>query len=353
MLRAIRWTMKARRQAPADSPFAGLLPPEFADGEFLRGVKHHIVGYDLWSLRGLLCTAAVARLLGKDDDAKELLAEAADYRTAIDAAWKRTGLDYFPPSWEKGGTFWGNTETLWPTELFAVDDPRVVGTNRAARKVLGGGFVEGTIRWFGLSADPVHPNLSLSEDTIHPYLSMYTTMASLACGEGEQVVEDFYWYLLHSTATHAFPEGVFYKRRFAWMDDCETIPHGTGASNYAILLRHLLVHEQDDELHLLPAAADWWLDAGREIRLENAPTHFGPMSLVVRGAASGVEVDLSIPTRNPPKRIVLHLPASRPLAGSLPGVEVVARPNQKKRWDFPTVVRTYQSQNPPLLPGED
>ena len=214
MLRASRWTMKTRRQAPADSPFVGLLPAAFADGEFLYDRKHHIVGYDLWNLRGILCTADAARSLGKDSDAKELLAEAEDYRKAIDAACKRTGVDYFPPSWEKDGTFWGNTETLWPTELFAVDDPRVTATIRQARKVLGGGFTEGTIHWVGEK-----------EEAIHPYMSAYTTMASLARGEDEQVVEDFYWYLLHSTAAHAFPEGIFYKRQFAWGD---TIPHVTG-----------------------------------------------------------------------------------------------------------------------------
>ena len=53
--------MQARRQAPADSPFAGLLPAASADGEFLWDGKHHIVGYDLWNLRGLLCTADAAR----------------------------------------------------------------------------------------------------------------------------------------------------------------------------------------------------------------------------------------------------------------------------------------------------
>ena len=54
----------------------------------------------------MLCTADAARWLGKQSDAKELLAEAAEYRNAIDAAVKRAGVDYFPPSWEKQGTFW-------------------------------------------------------------------------------------------------------------------------------------------------------------------------------------------------------------------------------------------------------
>jgi len=328
MLRASRWTMKERRKAAADSSFVGLLPGAFADGEFLYDRKHHIVGYDLWNLRGILCTADAARLLGKESDAKELRAEAENYRKAIDAAVKRAGVDYFPASWEKDGTFWGNTETLWPTELFAVDDPRVIATIRRARKVLGGGFTEGTIHWVGLP-----------EHAIHPYMSAYTTMASLARGEDEQVVEDFYWYLLHSTAAHAFPEGIHYKRQFAWGD---TIPHGTGASNYAFLLRHMLIHEKGDELHLLAAVPDWWLGAGQEIRIENAPTHFGPMSLLVRGTPSGVEVQLTKPVRNPPKRIVLYLPSSRKLTDTLPGVDVVVRPDQKTRWDFPTIIKAYK-----------
>ena len=124
MLNAVAWTMRERRRAPADSPFAGLMPAAFADGEFLPDGKHHIVGYDFWNLRGLLCTADAARRLGRTEDEGQLLAEAQQYRAAIDSAWKHTGLPYFPPSWEKDGTHWGNTETLWPTALF---DPTIRG----------------------------------------------------------------------------------------------------------------------------------------------------------------------------------------------------------------------------------
>ena len=102
MRRAADWTSKSRRLAPADSPFAGVLPNAVADGEFLWDGKQHIVGYDFWNLRGLLCTAAAARTLGKAAEAGELANEAALYRQAIEAAWNRTGLAHFPPSWEKG-----------------------------------------------------------------------------------------------------------------------------------------------------------------------------------------------------------------------------------------------------------
>ncbi|MCR4412550.1 MAG: hypothetical protein NUV77_09025 [Thermoguttaceae bacterium] len=335
MVRAVQWTALARRQAAKDSPFAGVLPNAPADGEFLWDGKHHIVGYDIWNLRAVLLTADAARALGKTSDAAAFEKEAREYREAFDAAWKRTGVPHFPPSWEKDGTHWGNTETLWPTELFARDDPRVAAMIDHARKTHGGGFIEGTIQWLG------------TKGAIHPYMSAYTTMASLVRGDHDQVVEDFYWYLLHSTAAHAFPEGIFYKRRFAWSD---TIPHVTGAANYALLLRHMLVHEAGDELHLLAGAPDGWLADGKEIRVENAPTHFGPMSLRTRGTAKGVEVQWSAPSRTPPKRVVLHLPKSRPLSATLPGVEIATRPDQKKPWDFATVVALYQQEAPKPKP---
>jgi len=326
MCRAVDWTMTARREAPSNSPFAGVLPKALADGEFLWEGNNHIVGYDFWNLRGLLCTADAARVLGKTAEAEELMEEVELYRAAIDAAWKRTGLAYFPPSWEKDGTHWGDTETLWPTEIFDRDDPRVGALIKHVREDFGGGFIEGTIQWRG------------RPDAIHPYMGAYTTMADLVRGNHEQVVEDFYWYLLHSTAAHAFPEGILYKRRYAWS---ETIPHVTGACNYALMLRHMLVHEQGDELHLLKAVPDWWLDEGREIRVQNAPTHFGVISMTVRGTANGVQIELDTPKRQSPKKIVLHLPKSRALAASIEGVDVIVRSEQGKRWDFPTVVGLY------------
>jgi len=328
MRKAVDWTMQARRRVPADSPLAGLLPAAPADGESLWDGKHHIPGYDFWNLRGLLCTADAARTLGKADEADLLLKEAAAYRDAIDKAWEHTGLPHFPPSWENEGTHWGNTETLWPTSIFPANDARVTALMKEVREKHLGGFMEGAIRWTDGKID----------GAIHPYMSAYTTMASLVRGEDEKVVEEFYWYLLHSTATHGFPEGIFYKRRFAWSN---TIPHVTGASNYALLLRHMLIHEQDEELHLLMAIPDWWIDDGNEITVGRAATHFGPMNFRVRGTAQGVQLTLNPPQRKVPKRVVLHLPRSRTLENACEGVEVVMRDNQASRLDFPGVIARY------------
>jgi hypothetical protein len=111
----------------------------------------------------------------------------------------------------------------------------------------------------------------------------------------------------------------------------------------------MLVHDRGEELHLLRAVPDWWLGEGEQIRVERAPTHFGVMDLMVRGTASGVEVQLQPPRRQPPERIILHLPDSRPLLKPIEGVEVAHRPDQGKRWDFATVVDRYAEQAGPLL----
>lgn len=71
------------------------------------------------------------------------------------------------------------------------------------------------------------------------------------------------------------------------------------------------------------------------------------MGLLVQGTKQGVKIDLSLPHRQPPKKIVLHLPRSRPPLEVPAGTELVLRPDQKRRWDFPTVVDQYRRANPP------
>ncbi len=338
MKRAVQWTAKARRLEPQDSPFVGLLPPAVADGEYLWDGKHRIVGYDFWNLRGILCTAAAAEALGYQEEAKRLTLEAEDYRQALDAAWRRLGLEYFPPSWEKAGTHWGNTETLWPTPLFEPFDPRVSALIRHVRTQYGGGYHEGTIRWIG------------HREAIHPYMGAYTTTAMLRRNDREAVVEDFFWYLLHSSSTHAFPEGIYPEKRWAWSN---TIPHPTGAANFFLMLRHMLIDERHDELHLLAAVPDQWLSPGEVIRVLNAPTHFGPVTLEIRGENTGLSGTIRADWREPmPTKVVLYVPEDKPWHGQVVmnravPVEVVARARQKTLCDFAGMVSRYLQNAPP------
>ena len=104
----------------------------------------------------------------------------------------------------------------------------------------------------------------------------------------------------------------------------------------------MLVHEQEDELHLLKAVPDGWLAEGQEIRLERLPTYFGEIGLTVRGTGRGVQVRLAKPAREAPRRIILHLPANLPLETGIEGVTVVARHPQSGGWDFSAVIEKYR-----------
>ncbi|MCS7238678.1 MAG: hypothetical protein NZ899_10475 [Thermoguttaceae bacterium] len=339
MSQAAEWIRQARRQESANSPYAGLLPAAVADGEYLWDGTHHIVGYDFWNLRGLICVAEAAEALGLADDVRRWRAEADDYRQAIERAWQATGLPYFPPSWEKEGTHWGNTETLWPTLLFDPQDPRVTALIRHLRKEFGGGYYEGTIRWIGHRA------------AIHPYMGAYTALASLHRGEKDDFLSDFFWYLVHSSATHGFPEGIYPESRTAWNN---TIPHALGAANYAILLRHMLVHEEDEHLVLLKGVPGQWLAPGKQIRLVNAPTEFGQIDMELEGTAEGIRGKISARWRGSGPRSVHAAAVRGKWLVQTDGIDesrfvVTCGPPTTGHWDYEAVLAQYEKEAPPRV----
>ncbi|HUT01096.1 MAG TPA: hypothetical protein VM031_01475, partial [Phycisphaerae bacterium] len=301
VVKAVTWIRGARRKEkdPA-SPFAGILPAAPADGENLWDGKHHIIGYDWWSLRGLQAAADAARSLGKDSDAAAFDKEFQDFRKSILRALERTNLPYIPPSYEKVGTHWGNLEAIFPSLLIDPNDRRLTATLDFVRNRFGavgedgGGFIEGVIQW----SPP-------GSGAIHPYMSQFVTNSHIIRGEVDKAVDGFYSFLLHTTSTQGFPEGVHYRRRAAWGN---TVPHLWAAALYVTTLRNMLVREQGEALHLLSAVPVGWLDEGKRIRVTGAPTHFGKASLLVEAEKDVLRVRLTPPARNAAGRLVLHLP---------------------------------------------
>jgi len=299
--RAAEWVGRARRREkdPA-SAFYGILPAAPADGENLWDGRHHIVGYDWWSLRGLQAACAAARSLGRAQDAAAFARERDDYRRCILRALERTQLAYIPPSYEKAGTHWGNLEAIFPSGLIDPQDERLTATLGLVRDRFGevngagGGFLEGVIQW----SPP-------GRGAIHPYMSQFVTNSHIIRGEYDKAVDGFYSFLLHTTSTHGFPEGVYPRRRQAWGD---TVPHLWAAALYVITLRNMLVREQGDALHFLSAVPAHWLDEGGEVRLTGAATHFGRVSLRAAAEKEAIRVRLTGPGRRAAGGLVLHLP---------------------------------------------
>ncbi len=317
ILKAARWVEQARgREKDPASPFFGILPTGIADGEFLWEGGHHIVGYDWQNLRGLRAVARAARVLGRDDEARELERQAEDYRNCIMKALERTGLAHIPPSYENAGTHWGNLEAVFPTALIDPFDPRLSATVRLVRDAFGrspdnpGGYIEGVIQW-----NPPHSR------AIHPYLTQFVTNTHLVRREKEEALDGFYALLLHSTSTHGFPEGVYWRQRIAWSN---TIPHLWAGALYMITLHNMLLREEGDELHLLPCVPEHWLTNAPGVRVRGVPTSFGKVGLSAVLDSDTLTVNIEPPERSSPEAMVIHAPAGMVLEEAEVGGERLA-----------------------------
>jgi len=80
--------------------------------------------------------------------------------------------------------------------------------------------------------------------------------------------------------------------------------------------------EEDDSLHIAPATARKWLGQSSPIGVENAPSHFGPVTYYLTAQPDGERVDGEIqldPARKP-KRLFIHVRG--PVGRDLRAVEV-------------------------------
>ena len=88
------------------------------------------------------------------------------------------------------------------------------------------------------------------------------------------------------------------------------------------LYRHMLIQEcEDDTLLLLQATPRKWLEEGKRIRVECAPTYYGPLSLAVESRASMGEIAATVemPSRTRPSALLVRLrhPTGQPLRSVL------------------------------------
>ncbi len=279
---AVAFVREARRkETDPRSPFFGILPSAPADGETPGEGSYHIVGNDLWNLRAVMAAADAARFLGRTDDAKFFTAEFEDYRSAIFRALSGTGLPYIPSSYEKGGAFAGNLEVIFPTGLVRPLDRRFSAT-------LG--------------------NISMTSRSIgafHPYEALLLTNSYLIRDEQQKALEGFYSFLLHSTSTQGFADGIARSDREAHEDE---LPHLRAAALYITTLRNMLVREEDDNLHIFSAIPPDWFEPGRKIHFEGAPTRFGKISLAAECQDDAIFVAFTRPERMDPERVLIHLP---------------------------------------------
>jgi hypothetical protein len=201
------------------------------------------------------------------------------------------------------------------TGFLPVDDPRVGLVKEALEN--RGGLIAGVcaLRSF----------LSPRPETCHGFAFGYW-MTCLRRDEPKRAILGFY-----STMALGMTRTTYGGVEHPFLDGQNpyTIPHLRTGSQQLRLLRSMLVREEGDQLILAQATPRPWLAQGKSVRVENAPTCFGPMgyqidSQVERGK---IVVRLDPPTRQLPATIVLCIrhPQGKPIRA----VQVDGQPSDR------------------------
>jgi hypothetical protein len=91
-------------------------------------------------------------------------------------------------------------------------------------------------------------------------------------------------------------------------------PNSCANANYLQQLRYMLVQDYDldddgreETLRLAFATPRRWLEAGKRISVQRAPTAFGEVSYTIETKGDRVSAAVTIPDRNPPKKVLLRM----------------------------------------------
>ena len=295
----------------------GLMPATSAlDNEFIIG---RYTGHNLWALAGAI---EVAKAAGDEKSAQDfaLLRDkfAKNLRVRIgEAAARNHGR--IPPGMDvPGGIDWGNLFEVFPANFMSPDDPLVTNTFSYYRKHH---FQEG---------------ISTYRASMHHYITERVTEMSVRQGRQEEALGDLYSMLLHTGSCHQGFEFEMYP----WSNRdycpeapggqfCNFPPHGWYAALFNILLRNMLVREQDNDLHLMSVTSPEWLRPGDEINVYRAPTYFGTVSYKAAAGPTALKLTITSEFRNPPGRIVVHFPFFAEVSQVVAdGVKVEFQPGQ-------------------------
>ena len=161
-------------------------------------------------------------------------------------------------------------------------------------------------------------NFWTNDQRINPLYGVRYTLDTLRRDDPERALLSLYGLLAQGLTRQTFIGGegctlvpVDAEGRFFFC------PPNSASSGYLLTtLRHLLVQDWDldddgrpDTLRLLFGTSRRWLEDGKSLRIERAPTAFGEVSVAVRSrlAAGEILAEVDLPARQRPARTLLRL----------------------------------------------
>jgi hypothetical protein len=308
-------------------PATGLLPKDNYAGDIHTQVYSLNSNANCW--RGLRDIAAVLDDIGEKSEAARLKKVAADYRQQILAAVERSERrDAKPPfipiallSDEPAHDPLTATRTGSYYNLMC---PYVIGSeifgqgSQREDWLLGYLQNHGAIS-MGMIRTMPHQGQFNGEPGVNPLYGLRYQLALLRRDEREKALVGFYGQLAQGMTPGTFigGEGSRFLHGDANGRSFYLPPNSASNAAWLVTLRCLLVQDWDldqdarpDTLRLLFAAPRRWLEDGKAIRIENAPTAFGPVSCRVNSQLNAGHVEVHV---TPPPRLVKTILLRAPL----------------------------------------
>jgi len=320
-----RWEKEARRLAENRTADHGLFPKEQYCGDISTFVYSLNANAKAW--RALRDLSAVLDEIGDRSDAQHYQEVSAEFRPAIlkaiaDNVHRESAPPFIPvalyadePTHDpilhsRIGSYWniiigytigsgifppGSPEESWIPHFQEQHGGLCMGMLRS-----GHGFSFWT-----------------SANRINPLYGTRYALDVLRRDDPERALVSFYGMLAQGFTTNTFvsAEGCSLTPLDAGGRMMYCPPNSAANAHLLSMLRTMLVQDWDldddgkpETLRILFATPRRWLEDGKAIKLERAPTAFGPVSVHVESKLSQGEVraDLELPQRNRPKQTLLR-----------------------------------------------
>ena len=277
--------------------------------------------------RGLRGMSAVLSDIGEKSESEHLSKTASDFRAAILNAVQRSTftntqppfipialfgeeLPYDPICATKMGSYWNLMANF--VLGFEVLGPGSDGETAILQYIQQhGGLCMGMER-----ARPL-PSFWNGTESLNPLYGMRYVLTLLRRDEPERALVSFYGMLAHGFTRNTFVAGegnsLTPLDEFGRQFYCP--PNSAGNSHFLQLLRYLLVQDWDldddgqpETLRLAFATPKRWLENGKTIKVDRAPTAFGPVSFRLESHLDRGEIiaEVDPPHRNRPKSMLFR-----------------------------------------------
>jgi len=322
-----RWEKEARLLVEGRTGPHGLFPPERYTGDISTPAQPVNANAHAW--RALRDLGAVLAEIGEAGEAQRYADLSREFRktvlTAIEKSARRETTPPFVPvalySDEPAhtpiirsriGSYWNII--IGYTVGSGIFPPRSAEENWIPRyQEQHGGIFMGMVRSGGDEF-----NFWTGEHRVNPLYGTRYTIDTLRRDDPERALVSFYGMLAQGFTRNTFVcgEGC----ALTPVDEGGRIfycpPNSAANGHFLSMLRNLLVQDWDlsddgkpETLRLLFATPRRWLEDGKQIKVERAPTVFGSVSVSVQSHLSRGEIhaDVSLPDRAIPERTLLRV----------------------------------------------